>query len=938
MSTSAPTDECRLHKCQLAKRNNVAHVARYDKLVESAAAEKKEADEKLALEVCRHQERVKLDQDRTKRLEISHDAVVKNLESKLKVLKDKYLPEKRTADKCRKEHALVNPGGETLVADLASANRRGDRLEREKTAMVQERDTEAARVADAEKQFNALKGEKETLEKASNGEIKSLKEEIDRVKAELGLAHNDLYTANDAIRSLRDDLHDFKCTKNNLVESEDLLGLKKEKVIRLKCKLENEENQNDDDKREMNEAHKATVKVLEDKISDMENNISDLNVELDGEKAFAEQATEEAKKEIHALKEEIAAWEDVSEFSNGSFEDSDCSSLSIADQSSVEVTASDTQVGALAINSDERKPAVNSPSTPSISTIQIIQIYEEKPTITATIAEAYQEECRQNTGLQATIVTLEDKITNLESTNSCLEDKVTELESDTTTLESKVTALKADAITFNTTNGNLQAEIDTLKADNSTLQSKVTEVQASNDTLDEKVTALQAEAKTLKTDKDSLKTHIETLQSERTKQELKIAEIESSNTALGNKVSDLENDVDFLKSTNTDLKNKLDSLKTQKTTLDSKVTVIEAENTSLGNKVTSLTTEVDALKSTNDDLKTKLKTSKGENLALLGNVALHETEAVNLNTKNTNLGDKVDTLKTRITTLEDKITSLQTNIDSLEGKNKVFSGSIKHYQKENNIRQARMKEYAYGIYTGQTSPKLVFGKDEYPSACLNNIGKKAYLQLRVQGHRNEKVQDLMAAAVPEASGPKRGGRRKNNKKTKENNISSIKEEVNIPIDNKMKAPVSKLQFDESDHEGHPTESQSLPALSKSYKSTFRSAFEKETLEAGVKTPEEIVKQAHERWMSSKAEIMKLMPWHTNQHPTSTVQNTATPSLVISNIMITPASTNSPTNITVSSSVAPGPAPTSVPAPTTPMTPDTPSTWSFSLILGYMIGW
>lgn len=282
MSTSAPADECTLPKCQVAKRNNVAHVARYNKLVDSAAAEKKELEEKFSKELQCKDDKVKNEQQRVKRLEEGHATQIKALENKLKDLKERYLPEKRVADKCRKDHALVNPGGATLVEDLASAKRRGERLEREKGEVEKERDAEAARANAAEEKAAGLAGEKRALEKSSKDETSGLKMEIERLTGELELAHQNLSTANETIRDQRDDLIDFKSTKEKLTETEELYLKKKGEVLGLQNKLKKEETENDEDKKAMDQAHSAAVKEFKQEIKDLEKEVSDLKIELDG--------------------------------------------------------------------------------------------------------------------------------------------------------------------------------------------------------------------------------------------------------------------------------------------------------------------------------------------------------------------------------------------------------------------------------------------------------------------------------------------------------------------------------------------------------------------------------------------------------------------------------------------------------------------------------
>ena len=282
MSTSAPADECALPKCQVAKRNNVAHVARYSKLVDSAAAEKKELEEKFAKELRCKDDKVKNEQQRVKRLEEGHATQIKALENKLKDLKERYLPEKRAADKCRKDHALVNPGGATLVEDLASAKRRGDRLEREKGEVEKGRDAEAARANAAEEKAAGLAGEKRALEKSRKDETSGLKMEIERLTGELELAHQNLSTANETIRDQRDDLIDFKSTKEKLTETEELYLKKKGEVLGLQKQLKKEETENDEDKKAMDQAHSAAVKEFKQEIKDLEKEVSDLKIELDG--------------------------------------------------------------------------------------------------------------------------------------------------------------------------------------------------------------------------------------------------------------------------------------------------------------------------------------------------------------------------------------------------------------------------------------------------------------------------------------------------------------------------------------------------------------------------------------------------------------------------------------------------------------------------------
>ena len=257
-------------------------MARYNKLVESAAAEKKEVEERFAKELRCKDDKVKNEQQRFKRLEEGHATQIKALESKLKDLKERYLPEKRAADKCRKDHALINPGGATLVEDLASAKRRGDRLEREKGEVEKERDAEATRANAAEEKAAGLAGEKRALEKSSNDETSGLKKEIERLTGELELAHQNLSTANDTIRNQGEELIDFKSTKDKWAEIEELYLKKKGEVLGLQNKLKKEEMENDEDKKAMDQAHSAAVNELKKKINDLEKEVSDLKIELDG--------------------------------------------------------------------------------------------------------------------------------------------------------------------------------------------------------------------------------------------------------------------------------------------------------------------------------------------------------------------------------------------------------------------------------------------------------------------------------------------------------------------------------------------------------------------------------------------------------------------------------------------------------------------------------
>lgn len=366
------------------------------------------------------------------------------------------------------------------------------------------------------------------------------------------------------------------------------------------------------------------------------------------------------------------------------------------------------------------------------------------------------------------------------------------------------------------------------------------------------------------------------------------------------------------------------ALQTSAIELQSKVTITEASITSLQDKVTKI-------EATKTSLEAKINT--------------FETENVTLNATNAALGFdsnsqklEIATLKSRIMTLAAEHTGLESKVASMEAKNKALSSSLKYYQKERIIRQARQKEYAHGIYTGQTSPKLVYGKEEFPSACLSLIGKKSYLQLRIQGHKNDKVQGLIAAAVPEQpAGPKRGGRRGNKCATKETGKPTIEKEVQIPAKETDQHP-GLGNFEESEHEEDLPETQAQATMFESYKSTFSDAFDAEKVAYASyreKSAVEVAEAAEKRWKSNKEELMKIFAKSNNARVASTVPT----------IVITPTS-NSSTNTDNTSMVSAAvlsvtPVPecfTSTPAADTTPALVNAKTWTFGSILGLMFGW
>ncbi|KAH9205675.1 hypothetical protein DL95DRAFT_417238 [Leptodontidium sp. 2 PMI_412] len=126
---------------------------------------------------------------------------------------------------------------------------------------------------------------------------------------------------------------------------------------------------------------------------------------------------------------------------------------------------------------------------------------------------------------------------------------------------------------------------------------------------------------------------------------------------------------------------------------------------------------------------------------------------------------------------DDKVKVLQDKVAKL-------AASVKFYQKEHRVRWGKQKAYVHGIYTGQATQPLIYGKGEWDGSSLSRVGKMEYLRMQVLGVTSDKVKNMIDASLP--SPPtgirKRGGSRKKERELFEIELSDGEDNAPIGID------------------------------------------------------------------------------------------------------------------------------------------------------------
>lgn len=126
---------------------------------------------------------------------------------------------------------------------------------------------------------------------------------------------------------------------------------------------------------------------------------------------------------------------------------------------------------------------------------------------------------------------------------------------------------------------------------------------------------------------------------------------------------------------------------------------------------------------------------------------------------------------------DDKVKVLQDKVAKL-------AASVKFYQKEHRVRWGKQKAYVHGIYTGQVTQPLIYGKGEWDGSSLSRVGKMEYLRMQVLGVTSDKVKNMIDASLP--SPPtgirKRGGSRKKERELFEIELSDGEDNAPIGID------------------------------------------------------------------------------------------------------------------------------------------------------------
>ncbi|CZT51088.1 uncharacterized protein RSE6_12173 [Rhynchosporium secalis] len=251
---------------------------------------------------------------------------------------------------------------------------------------------------------------------------------------------------------------------------------------------------------------------------------------------------------------------------------------------------------------------------------------------------------------------------------------------------------------------------------------------------------------------------------------------------------------------------------------------------------------------------------------------------------------------------------------SLETKVKTLSGTVKYYQKEKAVEFAKKKAYAHAIYTGQETTPLVYNRSEWTGSSLALVGKTNWLRMQLMNQKTAVVQEKIDLASPAEPGARRarGGRRGKNAKGKQEAKAAEKDAK------KGKEADKDELFEESECESI------IPRVIKPYRSFLEE--HKSTVSNTFDTQKAVELR---RYRMAKVVDAELMSARTNppksradagsidceNHSSANGPTTAMSGLIFTAIVPT---------LPAAPIIEPTPAPT-------------PPSWSFSSILGFMIG-
>ncbi|CZT03242.1 uncharacterized protein RCO7_09241 [Rhynchosporium graminicola] len=253
---------------------------------------------------------------------------------------------------------------------------------------------------------------------------------------------------------------------------------------------------------------------------------------------------------------------------------------------------------------------------------------------------------------------------------------------------------------------------------------------------------------------------------------------------------------------------------------------------------------------------------------------------------------------------------------SLETKVKTLSGTVKYYQKEKAVEFAKKKAYAHAIYTGQETTPLVYNRSEWTGSSLALVGKTNWLRMQLMNQKTAVVQEKIDLASPAEPGARRarGGRRGKNAKGKQEAKAAEKDAK------KGKEADKDELFEESECESI------IPRVIKPYRSFLEE--HKSTVSNTFDTQKAVELRRYRMARSVDAESMSA-----RTNPPKSRANVG--SIDCENH----SSANGPTTATAMSGlIITAMVPTLPAAPIIEPTPaPTPPSWSFSSILGFLIG-